>query len=744
MAKNIRWQIPFVSLTGTRYRVDIYDEGTFTPVQLTAGPTPFVTDEDASDDFFCPVRSQSGTLQVCTLMPDGNYITLDELLPANNIARPVRLINRDNSNAIEWQGFLSCEAYSQDYMGIPQILDLPLIGVLEAMDSINLDISLAGIMTVRQMIANIFAAMTNTFNISQSTCYANIYTSFNSYSVLEEYTPTTQFFSDKVVDSWTKRTHVIDYMSCKEILNRICTFMGWVAREQGCDLYFQRITESVGMTKETYNDFIVNSTKNYIALTTQDLSNSEWRGTGHQRSVSAGAKSVEVVANLGEISLDMGNPEFKDKTLTMWTSYLYTLDTAQGSSPSGQDAFEHGEVFDNTVDELVKLYVYTTTQQYIRSGSYINWRWYAAATEQNVPGNLLSHSIIGGASYTLNLDETNKTIGSFYLRGIKWNKDDEKPEHYNEGVYISGLPANSIILNFYDLFRMRSAIPLFASGGKIKINMEGFGLARNYYSKYTSGEATGYYSGVSRFGTRLEARDFIIYCRLKIGDKYYNGTSWVTKRSVFTVQITDEKAEKEINVPNSITGVVEFYIVQGCGSTRYLRYTDDGTNYEDRDYQIEDYFFSSIEVAYDPGDPEYGVRDVNENHYLMDLHTAFRDEISISTNIASNLNNKQSISFLYDDADCKKRMESLLYRSSISSPSTGYKQRPEQDLLNRLAAYYGAARQRLELEVAHPTAAPLPLLKLNGINYCKVYLPLSESRDWQTGVCKLTCFETPS
>ena len=70
--------------------------------------------------------------------------------------------------------------------------------------------------------------------------------------------------------------------------------------------------------------------------------------------------------------------------------------------------------------------------------------------------------------------------------------------------------------------------------------------------------------------------------------------------------------------------------------------------------------------------------------------------------------------------------------------------RPEMDLLNRLAAYYGAARQRLELEVAHPTAAPLPLLKLNGINDGKVYLPLSESRDWQTGVCKLTCFETPT
>ena len=144
MAKNIRWQIPFESIQGVQYRVDIYDEGEFTPVQLTPGETPFVTKEDASDDVFHPVRSQTGTIEVCTLMPDGNYITLDDLLPANNIARPVklwRILGGGAAGVLEWQGFLSCEAYDQDYTGIPQILDLPVISVLEAMDSIEVELS---------------------------------------------------------------------------------------------------------------------------------------------------------------------------------------------------------------------------------------------------------------------------------------------------------------------------------------------------------------------------------------------------------------------------------------------------------------------------------------------------------------------------------------------------------------------------------------------------------------------------
>ena len=112
MAKTIRWQIPFVSLSGTQYRVDIYDEGTFTPVQLTAGPTPFVTDEDNSDDFFAPVRSQTGIIEVVTKLPNGGTLDINDMLPANNIDHPVRLVSISGSTeTIEWQGFMSCEAY---------------------------------------------------------------------------------------------------------------------------------------------------------------------------------------------------------------------------------------------------------------------------------------------------------------------------------------------------------------------------------------------------------------------------------------------------------------------------------------------------------------------------------------------------------------------------------------------------------------------------------------------------------
>ena len=65
--KAIRWQIPFVSVGGTHYRIDIYDEqdGSWSGVQtLIGGETPFATSEDDSDDYFAPIRTQSGTIEV--------------------------------------------------------------------------------------------------------------------------------------------------------------------------------------------------------------------------------------------------------------------------------------------------------------------------------------------------------------------------------------------------------------------------------------------------------------------------------------------------------------------------------------------------------------------------------------------------------------------------------------------------------------------------------------------------------
>jgi hypothetical protein len=156
--------------------------------------------------------------------------------------------------------------------------------------------------------------------------------------------------------------------------------------------------------------------------------------------------------------------------------------------------------------------------------------------------------------------------------------------------------------------------------------------------------------------------------------------------------------------------------------------------------------FKSLEISVEPAIGIYNL-DRKENNFLSILDTKFRDSLQISTDLASFCNNVPSPSLVIDDPTSTsdtRYMRQLGYQYNMTI-ETYANRRPELDLLDRMAAYYQAARQRLSLIVAHPTAAPLPLLRFNGISPdTRKYLPLAESRDWINDTSTLTCIETPT
>ena len=73
----------FVSLRGTSYVVDIYDanyNGNYIN-QLTGGANPFVTEEDDDEDFYVPIRTQSGKLGIIV----NDLSMLRALMPTKSI-----------------------------------------------------------------------------------------------------------------------------------------------------------------------------------------------------------------------------------------------------------------------------------------------------------------------------------------------------------------------------------------------------------------------------------------------------------------------------------------------------------------------------------------------------------------------------------------------------------------------------------------------------------------------------------
>lgn len=720
MSKAVRWQVPFAAQDGTQYRVDIYDEGyTGSPVELTAGETPFTTDEDDSDDFFAPVRTQSGTLQICTETPSGSTIKLEDILPSNNIERPVRLVNLSNSNAVEWQGFLSCEAYSQDYIGIPQNLDLPLIGVLEAMDSVEADpAKLSGLNTVGTTIEKLLDIFIDKAGVSYFSEYymPNIARGSN---IVSKYIDASVLFEQKEYNNENSTTYIVSGLSLQDCLARIATYMGWCLREKSGTLYFMAANESVGYNR-VYRTGFVNSQGNIIikwqgdlsvkTVSTKDIDDLDWMGNGHQRSVAQGAKSVEVVAKLAKYAFDLELPQFPyGETHEIYRQYngptnrIYIL-ASKNTAP-----------YNN-----VTLAYYKATMSAVHGTQ--------SAAEKTTLADLLANLWNATGIVDIYSGQGTETVrsGAFFAK-VSYENQNQSAHSTNDGIFVSWLP-RPLTTNYstQPIFSMRSIVQYNIGFGFLKLSASMTNLVVNFDNSYE----------VVWITKESQYTDSILM-HIKFGNKYWNGSSWSDSFTKVWLDIEGSNFKKNWK-PSMSVEETDGYILPlfNCnGELEIAIYPQNNMPNRSNNKFLLNTFFNELKAEYVQTDDER-MADRSENKYFRLLGTNFRDEISVNTDFASTLNNKPSPSLIMNSET--EAMTELNY-GSTKSPDM---RRPEVDLLNRLAAYYGAARQRLELEVAH-ISTPLPQLRLNGINDGKVYLPMAESRDWRTGVCKLTCIECP-
>ena len=709
MSKQVRWQIPFVSRLKTAYRVDIYDEGyTGSPVQLIGGTSPFTTDEDDSDDYFAPIRVQTGTLTVCTHDEDGNVlITIDDILPATNISRPVRLVNV-GTGAIEWQGFLSCETYDQDYTDIPQIIQLPVISVLEAMASVQLDQTrISGL----QPIYVCLPAILQEIEIqSGMTCFTHLNYSRTDYRIISKYIDMTVMFKQKEYNNENSTTYIVSGLSTKDAMERICTYMGWIAREDGTELYLQRIGEEVGMYREAITDFPgiaeeENITEAGIATTFAD----HWAGVDHRRTVQQGAKSVEVVAKLEKYNASFSIPPCPEVSLVEYLRQLRTEGQYLHALVCTDDQFYAARCYFNYYYATLQYTgVFTKgsscTLDQVISRCALNWGLWTSAVDTETP-----------VQY--------KYMGAFFAKIWHQTSESNTPQ-YTDGLYISGMhnrtngtaATTHKFDNGNEVFILKGTKEYILRDGNLVINASAK-LAHNASNSYGTSGQYGYCDWD-------DIGSYSIGCWIKFGNKYYTPLNgWSTEYDSFFLGFG-----YDIRVP--ITDEMKGEITVGFFGTTVYEYGTDK-------FDVYDVFITQFDISFSPN--VTGIEsDRSENHYFRLLGTNFRDEISVNTDLASMLNNQPSPSLIMNNQTTP--MTELNY----GTDQVPDMRRPEVDLLNRLATYYSAARQRLDLIVEHPTAAPLPLLRLNGISPdIRKYLPLAESRDWQQDSSTLKCFETP-
>ena len=221
----IHWQIQFRSLhSNTLYKVNIYDSNYSgsTPVQLTAAASPFVTQEDDDDDFYIPIRNQSGYLRF--IVEDANIVR--QIMPTTATDRPVTLTHGYD---VDWMGFLSCEQYSQPWTPTPYEIEIPVVGIMEAMQ---------GVMFTQ---AEGFTSLLSLINTISDYCPNGL------YMVAPEETPINEVYVNNnnfrqfltVAERAERNTaNKYDCMSLYDCVEAFCTYFGISLREYQGEIYF--------------------------------------------------------------------------------------------------------------------------------------------------------------------------------------------------------------------------------------------------------------------------------------------------------------------------------------------------------------------------------------------------------------------------------------------------------------------------------------------------------------------------
>ncbi len=755
MAKTIRWQVPFVSLNGTKYQVNIYDDDySGSPVTLQAGPTPFTTEEDADGDIFAPIRTQTGTIQICTQLASGDLLNVDDIMPANVLDRPVRLVNLTNNNEIEWQGFLSCEAYKYDYIGVPQIIELSIISVLEAMNNVEIEVNNS--ILYNKIINSILYVMDSIDNLcSGMSLFRNLYVSAYCYTAIcENYIYCNSYFK---VDNYVNDEDILleaHSLSCKEILAQIAKFFGCVWRESGQDLYLGAIKyrdtlqyQSFSNWKNKYlyihigGDPVIMTT---IGTALQALESQEWRGTAHTKSIEQGYKRIILQSKLDDFTFDLFLQECPKKTITknlrssdygigeVWAnsnvgyfplaehksysiSIVFPQDTTQNGSFSAYNSIS-GVQYENTIfwkkndfrtyyPELVGFKGTQTkygTISYCLTSFMCYWR--------NANSDLVSGLMVCGFPKYLYWSQSPIQAASF-----------QKP---------------SMGKNNY-VFKQSTPLPFSASNGCLRLNIQVSAvwsacrgcLTSSPLGWYTSDAANRSLTVAIQFGNKYVKQEGSTYSLVSTFTTFAfpfdkDGVAQSNWNPLYKQLFGAEEGEAGIYIPISslTTGIITLYIYPEVDAVM--------PEYQDQTTAACDMLITGITLEYLPLTIDTR-NDRSENSYLINTGAFFKDTLTVDVDLSSDNNNNKYATMIWDNSAKRPATQLTLGSKTI---------RPEIDLLHRLKKQYSTVRTTLELEMVHPSR-PLPLLLFSGINDNKVYCPMAENRDWKMETSTLTCIE---
>lgn len=710
---NIHWQTFFSDVDGLQYAVYIYERDyAGVPVEITAAAHPFVTQEDRDNNIFKPIRRQTGYLRLL----DEEGTLLEYIMPKNNTSSLVILYSGRyddgdvfSPTAVEWQGFLCAQAYTQPWNGQTKILEIPIKSLLTAMEDVEISESDAGKFgRFSTLFVNGMASLVGSDNVpyedivvvdtinqmSQRWMYGNIEwrTFFNEANINNE------------GDNYTQ----IIGMPYYDILSAFFAFYGVTAREQGNHLFVVNYDEpdncylprrySWEFVLKIANEGYKTAGQDTGAYTVDMLDSVTFDGANNNVTFNLGSKAVVVQLSVGDrLAPSVNLPQA----------------TEDNSQVDEIEVYKNRTVYVQAHEPVVE------SKYSFSFYEYSVWDYIGKSDYQRT---LENSWLRNGVTNPYASSDTHLYTGAFPVRWF-YRREASDIVQLKNGLLLQqqyrlqkqvGNPSRNYC------FTADTIIAFNFSKGYINIDFNLYNFIWNPYNNRR------YFGDAQEYGVDGKTE---ILCALSVGNKMWNGTEWIDSTDPLEVNFwitfdgvnikTNKTEDMLINadtgyfipVEDKMNGNIKFYILN-------VAYTYEQVAYSKISYSR---IISDLNIQYLKSN-DITVSERGSNNYRKQILTSgFSGEKTLSLKVGTFNNNRPSSVFVCDDDG--KYIELLYYMTANGLT----KQRPELHLLGRMERYYSVVRRTFTAQLFDDD---IDLMTTRYILDGRKYMALGVNHDW--------------
>lgn len=752
----------FYSLKGDKYTVQIItNNDTGTTREIILGVPPFTTEQDTSNDnIYKPIKYQSATVNIVT---SGESDYMFDLYSGEADGTRVTLYK---SGTTIWDGFATPVIYQNGYTEIHENLELECIDGLSILQYFKYSASPKKVLSFIEIINKILV---------RSKVYTNLYVSNNVYRtnnipILNDlYISEQNFFGEKDSDE----TDDDVAMSCNEVLEHICTYLGLVCVADGSSVYLLDL-DAIRANRNTYTQYTIGST----AYTTVTLSNTlaidgeKYRGGNNTISLDNVYNKVSVKDSF--YTFDSVIPNLYDTA----TNITKSTDSDLANSHSIEDGM-YGEVVsgsDGNMEILIDR-VYDPEDEEYTDCNVVAVKYY-----KNDNYNFQCPSSL---NYTDTKTMNGAVIAKFFVKKLEntyldsWidfiigrsTLDSHTLDDWMAANGISNFNWSNYVCLFNPLKQLNqpwvttkeSELPALFGGENSYLIIKG-----SYCFHYIHEDpypipqdeidiAQGRYA--------MDAGQTYLKCKLQWGNLYWNGSGWTSTNSTFNIPYIREDAScgerrsdgtmfKDLDFLNTVNWRIgtnqkgyliptpNDYAMNGLPKiTIYSPHTPNYHSCKSGDDEGEHYdhnrvFLKNFDVVAFVGDPTFSEMNDSDTVYtnvIDNNHVQEFDEIEFKICTNDNKNpNYSSVGY--------KENGVYHFITSLTNNAMSLNQTAEEMLVNRLCNQYKTPRIRLKLQLEN-NILPYTLLSDKWVGVSKRFIVDSQSIDYSNDITNITIVE---